>query len=64
MIHRQPDDAGLETGEAAGAGGETSVPPDEHGPGEELDVDELASRVYAEIKRRFSVEWERVRQRG
>jgi hypothetical protein len=28
-----------------------------------VDVDELARRVYAEIKRRLSVEWERTRQR-
>jgi hypothetical protein len=64
LIHRLPDEAGVQTGEGAGAEGETSVSPDEHGLGEELDVDELASRVYAQIKRRFNVEWERVRQRG
>jgi hypothetical protein len=37
---------------------------DERQPGEEPDVEELARRVYTEIKRRFAVEWERVRWRG
>ena len=64
LIQRLPDEAGMEAGEAGGAGTETVAPSAEGGPGEEPDVDELARRVYAEIKRRFSVEWERVRQRG
>jgi hypothetical protein len=29
----------------------------------ELDTDELARRVYSEIRRRLSIEWERVRKR-
>lgn len=30
---------------------------------EDLDTDELSRRVYAEIKRRLSIEWERIRRR-
>lgn len=68
VIQRRPDEAGVDTGSAAGAeaGGaetETAAPPGERGAAEEPDVDELARRVYAEIKRRLSVEWERVRRR-
>lgn len=69
VIQRRPDEAGVDTGSAVGAeaGGaetETAAPPGERGAAEEPDVNELARRVYAEIKRRLSVEWERVRQRG
>jgi hypothetical protein len=68
VIQRRPDEAGVDTGSAAGAeaGGaetETAAPPGERDAAEEPDVDELARRVYAEIKRRLSVEWERVRRR-
>jgi hypothetical protein len=64
LIQRLPDEGGVETGEAAVSETETAAASGERGPAEEPDVDELARRVYAEIKRRFSVEWERARQRG
>jgi hypothetical protein len=27
-----------------------------------MDIDELARRVYAEVRRRLAVEWERIRK--
>jgi hypothetical protein len=64
VIQRRPDVASVETGGVSEAETEAAAPPGEQSAVEEPDVDELARRVYAEIKRRFSVEWERVRQRG
>jgi hypothetical protein len=50
--------------EVGGAEAEAGAISNESGAAEDPDMDELTRRVYAEIKRRFSVEWERVRQRG
>ena len=36
--------------------------PMEPGPTQTLNIDELARRVYGEIRRRLSIEWERVRR--
>lgn len=69
IIQRRPDVGGVETesaGQPEGGEAETEAAarPSQRQPAEEPDVDELARRVYAEIKRRLSVEWERVRRRG
>jgi hypothetical protein len=48
-------EAGIEPAPAEIPGEEQAVP--------EPDVDELARKVYAEVKRRLSLEWERIRQR-
>ena len=69
-IQRRPDvgeEAETEAAsqpEAGEAETEAATRPSERQPAEEPDVDELARRVYAEIKRRLSLEWERVRRRG
>ena len=47
----------------------TTGEPEAQEGGEEIlamtpDTDELARRVYAEIRRRISVEWERIRRRS
>lgn len=67
VIQRRPDEAGA----TAGPAGEAETAGSVAGPAAQsaakgaagLDVDELACRVYAEIKRRLAVERERVRLR-
>jgi hypothetical protein len=51
-----PAEPGLPESEAGAAASATSS-------SEEVDVDELARRVYREVKRRMSLEWERMRKR-
>jgi hypothetical protein len=45
----------------SGARRETEEEPDFGGAAADLDVEELARRVYAEVKRRLAIEWERLR---
>ncbi len=54
-VQRQAEDAAPATADdpASPAAGEAS----------EVDVDELARRVYSEVKRRLALEWERARGR-
>jgi hypothetical protein len=42
---------------AGGAESQTSQPQ------AEIDMDELARRVYGEVKKRLALEWERMRRR-
>jgi hypothetical protein len=66
VVQRNPDTGEAEaepSGERDEAGTEPTEDPDEEQAGAP-DMDELARRVYAEIKRRLSVEWERLRWRG
>jgi hypothetical protein len=54
-------DAAPEAEGGASAGPEAAV--EEEVEAAEVDVDELARRVYSDVKRRLAVEWERVRGR-
>jgi hypothetical protein len=63
LIQRGPEEeqaesAAAESVEAGGAEAETAPEPSTP----RIDVDDLARRVYAEIKRRLSTEWERARR--
>ncbi|MCJ7623748.1 MAG: hypothetical protein MUO76_09615, partial [Anaerolineaceae bacterium] len=61
VIQRTVSQETAATNEAASESEDTS----ENGGSEtqEVDTDELARKVYSQIKRRLSVEWERFRQR-
>ena len=59
-VQRQPAEPSAgesQAGEAAAGGGQAAKPTPE------LDMDELAARVYGEVKRRLALEWERLRRR-
>jgi len=48
--------------EAAASETDAAATAETEAPGEpDVDVDKLAHRVYADIKRRLAVEWERIR---
>ena len=61
IIQRQPlpDEVTETAGEAQADGEET----EETQAANDIDTDELARRVYSSIKRKLSVEWERMRRR-
>ena len=56
MFVQRSDGQEAPEGQAADTPGGTQPPA-------ELDIDELAARVYGEVKRRLTVEWERLRRR-
>ncbi len=55
FIQKQP--------EGLGAAGDQPVAAAAAEPQAEIDMDELARRVYGEVKRRLALEWERMRRR-
>lgn len=57
-IQRQTEDTAPPAGEPASPAAGSA-----EGPAGEVDVDELARRVYSEVKRRLALEWERARGR-
>jgi hypothetical protein len=65
-VQRQAEAAGAQTGEAASPRSSGSTGAAEalgKQPPAEIDMDELARRVYGEVKKRLNLEWERMRRR-
>ncbi len=50
------------SGEPASDQPQAGAPASEKGATSEMDMDELARRVHSEVRRRLSVEWERIRK--
>jgi len=63
LVQRQPEAEAVKVRSLQEMETETMAHLDQHRPAEKLDTDELACRVYAEIKHRLAVEWERLRGR-
>ena len=57
LVQRQASEPSSAGGQAGAAALSTANPP------AEMDMDELAVRVYGEVKKRLAVEWERLRRR-
>lgn len=58
ILQREPEPS---QAPPASSASDTAAPGQETGG--EIDIDQLAKRVYAEVRRRLSVEWDRMRRR-
>jgi hypothetical protein len=64
FVQRQPAEQSAADSASAGTAGSAGGPEARGGqPQAEIDMDELARRVYGEVKKRLALEWERMRRR-